>query len=141
MARARRGRGRTVVLVEPVDERAHAVVPQLHDAIVETAKYPRAARMKRESLDPVALGLEFGQHLHLGPAAVQASEAVVGPRAAGPARRPRLFAPPAALGGLSASAGDRSTHPESAEPLNGAEAALKCLPEPVRRPNPRPLTD
>ena len=99
---------RTVMLVEAVDERAHAVVPQLHDAIVETAKYPRAARMKRESLDPVALGLELGQHLHLGLVAVQASEAVAGPRAAGPARRPRLFAPPAALGGLSPSAVLRS---------------------------------
>jgi hypothetical protein len=41
---------RTVMLVEAVDERAHAVVPQLHDAVVQGAQHPwtRSAQRKQQ---------------------------------------------------------------------------------------------
>lgn len=52
-----------VVLVEAVEERAHAVVPHLDDPAVEAGEDPWAARVEGEALDPVALGLELGQHL------------------------------------------------------------------------------
>ena len=37
------------MLVESVDERAHAVVPQLDDAIVQTRKDPRPCRVERQA--------------------------------------------------------------------------------------------
>ena len=52
-----------VVLVEAVEEGAHAVVPHLDDAAVEAGQDPWAARVEGEALDPVALGLELGEHL------------------------------------------------------------------------------
>jgi len=52
-----------VVLVEAVEEGAHAVVPHLDDAAVEAGQDPWAARVEGEALDPVAFGLELGEHL------------------------------------------------------------------------------
>jgi hypothetical protein len=52
-----------VVLVEAVEEGAHAVVPHLDDAAVEAGQDPWAARVEGKALDPVALGLELGEHL------------------------------------------------------------------------------
>jgi hypothetical protein len=52
-----------VVLVEAVEEGAHAVVPHLDDPAVEAGEDPWAARVEGEPLDAVALGLELGQHL------------------------------------------------------------------------------
>ena len=54
---------RPVVLVEAVEEGAHAVVPHLDDAAVEAGQDPWAARVEGEALDPVAFGLELGEHL------------------------------------------------------------------------------
>jgi len=52
-----------VVLVEAVEEGAHAVVPHLDDSAMEAGQDPWAARVEGEALDPVALGLELGEHL------------------------------------------------------------------------------
>jgi hypothetical protein len=52
-----------VVLVEAVEEGAHAVVPHLNDSAMEAGQDPWAARVEGEALDPVALGLELGEHL------------------------------------------------------------------------------
>jgi hypothetical protein len=52
-----------VVLVESVEECAHAVVPHLDDPAVEAGEDPWPARVEGEPLDAVALGLELGQHL------------------------------------------------------------------------------
>ena len=48
---------RPVVLVESVDERSHAEVPELHDAAVQGCEDPWSTRVERESLDAVRLGL------------------------------------------------------------------------------------
>jgi hypothetical protein len=53
----------SVVLVESVEECAHAVVPHLDDPAVEAGEDPWPARVEGEALDAVALGLELGQHL------------------------------------------------------------------------------
>eukprot|EP00965_Chrysotila_dentata_P212747 6187225-Pleurochrysis_carterae.AAC.3 len=57
---------RPVVLVEAVEQRAHAVVPKLHDAIVQAREHPRPLRMKGEALHAVRLGLKLGQHRAAG---------------------------------------------------------------------------
>ena len=46
------------MLVELVDERANAVVPELDDARVQRGEQPRASRVKGEALDALALGVE-----------------------------------------------------------------------------------
>ena len=49
----------SVVLIETIDERAHAIVPQLDDAGVQRGEDPRPLRVERQALDAVALGLRW----------------------------------------------------------------------------------
>jgi hypothetical protein len=56
-----------VVLVEAVEEGAHPVVPHLDDAAVEARQDPWPPRVEGQALDPVALGLELGEHLPSSP--------------------------------------------------------------------------
>lgn len=51
-----------VVLVEAVEQRAHPVVPELDDAVVQRGEDPGPHRVEGEALHPVRLGLELGQH-------------------------------------------------------------------------------
>ena len=51
-----------VVLVEAVEEGAHAVVPHLDHPAVETRQDPWPTRVETQALHPVALRLELGQH-------------------------------------------------------------------------------
>ena len=51
-----------VVLVEAVEEGAHAVVPHLDHPAVEARQDPWPPRVEGQALDPVALGLELGEH-------------------------------------------------------------------------------
>lgn len=53
---------RAIVLVEPVNQRPHPVIPELDYAAVETRKDPWPLSVKAKPLDPVALRLEFRQH-------------------------------------------------------------------------------
>jgi hypothetical protein len=53
---------RAVVLVKPVQQRAHAVVPELHNAVVKRGEHPGPAGVEGQALHPVALGLELGEH-------------------------------------------------------------------------------
>ena len=53
---------RPVVLVEAVEQRAHPIVPQLHDTIVQRGQHPRPARMEGQPLHAVALGFKLCQH-------------------------------------------------------------------------------
>ena len=48
-----------VVLVEPVDEGAHSVVPQLDHSTVEGGEDPWPLGVEGEALDPVRFGLEL----------------------------------------------------------------------------------
>ena len=52
----------TVVLVEAIDQRLHAVVPELHYAVVQRCENPRPVRVEGEPLHPVALRLKLAQH-------------------------------------------------------------------------------
>lgn len=52
----------TVVLVESVNEGAHAVIPELDHAAVETGEDPWPLAVKAQSFHSIALGLEFRQH-------------------------------------------------------------------------------
>ena len=52
----------SVVLVESVDEGAHAVIPELDHTAVETCEDPWALGVKAQSFHSIALGLEFRQH-------------------------------------------------------------------------------
>lgn len=54
-----------VVLVEFVEESAHAVIPELDDAAVETGEDPWSLRVEAEAFYSVTLRLEFRQHLLL----------------------------------------------------------------------------
>lgn len=54
-----------VVLVEAVEEGAHAVVPHLDHPAVEAGQDPWPPRVEAQPLHPVALRLELGQHLRL----------------------------------------------------------------------------
>jgi hypothetical protein len=56
-----------VVLVEAVEEGAHAVVPHLDHPAVEARQDPWPPRVEGQALDPVALGLELGEHLPCSP--------------------------------------------------------------------------
>jgi hypothetical protein len=51
-----------VVLIEPVDERAHAVIPQLNNTAVQAREDPWPPRVEAQPLHPIALRLELGQH-------------------------------------------------------------------------------
>jgi hypothetical protein len=53
---------RPVVLVEAVEEGAHAVVPHLDHPAVETRQDPWPTRVETQALHPVALRFELGQH-------------------------------------------------------------------------------
>ncbi len=48
-----------VVFFELLEEGAHSVVENLNDAVVEGCGDPRALGMEGETLDAIALGLEF----------------------------------------------------------------------------------
>ena len=50
------------VLVEAINKRPHPIVPQLDDSAVETGEDPWPLRVETQSLDTVALRLEFSQH-------------------------------------------------------------------------------
>lgn len=50
-----------VVLVEAVDKRAHAVVPELNHAAVQRRQDPWPPRVEGQALHPVALRLELGE--------------------------------------------------------------------------------
>lgn len=54
---------RAVVLIESVDERSHAVIPQLDDARMKAGENPRAFRMEGEALDAVRLRLELRKRI------------------------------------------------------------------------------
>jgi hypothetical protein len=51
-----------IVLVEAVEEGAHAVVPHLDHPAVETRQDPWSPRVEAQALHPVALRLELSQH-------------------------------------------------------------------------------
>ncbi|KAG6408793.1 hypothetical protein SASPL_131816 [Salvia splendens] len=51
-----------VVLIESIDEGAHAVIPELDDAAVKTGEDPWALGVKAQAFHSIALGLEFRQH-------------------------------------------------------------------------------
>lgn len=46
----------------PVEQRPHAVIPELDDPVVQRRQDPWSDRVEREPLNPVALGLELRQH-------------------------------------------------------------------------------
>lgn len=48
----------TVVLIEPIDEGSHAVVPQLDHPAVKAGKNPWPLGVERQALDAVRLGLQ-----------------------------------------------------------------------------------
>jgi hypothetical protein len=73
-----------VVLVKAVEEGAHAVVPHLDDSAMEAGQDPWAARVEGEALDPVALGLELGEHL---PPPVRGERSPLARGSGGPAGR------------------------------------------------------
>lgn len=50
------------MLVEAVDEGAHAIIPKLDDAAVKTGEDPWALGVKAQSFHSIALSLEFRQH-------------------------------------------------------------------------------
>ena len=50
-----------VVLLELLQQRAHSVVENLNDAVVERSSDPGALWMKRKALNAVAFGLEFDE--------------------------------------------------------------------------------
>jgi hypothetical protein len=47
----------------PVKQSAHAVVPQLDDAIVQGGQDPWPDRMEAQAFDAIALALELSKHL------------------------------------------------------------------------------
>ena len=49
-----------VVLVEALQQRTHAIVPQLDNAIVQRRKHPRPAGVEGKAFHPIRLGLKFG---------------------------------------------------------------------------------
>lgn len=51
-----------IVLIEAVDEGAHAVIPELDHAAVKTREDPWALAVKAQSFHSIALSLEFRQH-------------------------------------------------------------------------------
>jgi hypothetical protein len=51
-----------VVLVEAVQQRAHSVVPQLNDTVVQRRQDPRPHRVKGQAFHPITLALELSQH-------------------------------------------------------------------------------
>ena len=53
---------RAIVLVETVDQSAHAVVPELDDAAVQAGQDPWPSRVKAQTLHAITLGLELRQH-------------------------------------------------------------------------------
>ncbi len=53
---------RPLVLVKLLEEGAHAVVPQLDDAVVQRGQDPGSLRVEGQALHPGGLGLELGQH-------------------------------------------------------------------------------
>ena len=53
---------RPVMLIEPVDERAHAVIPQLNNPAVQAREDPWPPRVEAQPLHPIALRLKLGQH-------------------------------------------------------------------------------
>lgn len=55
------------MLVEAVDEGAHAVIPELDHAAVKTREDPWALAVKAQSLHSIALSLEFRQHFRKNP--------------------------------------------------------------------------
>lgn len=50
------------MLVETVDQSAHAVVPELDDATVQAGQDPWPPRVKAQALHAITLGLELCQH-------------------------------------------------------------------------------
>ena len=52
----------TIVLVKFLDQRAHAVIPQLDDAVVQRSEDPWPLRVKREALNAGRFSLKFCQH-------------------------------------------------------------------------------
>lgn len=53
---------RTIMLIELVNEGAHAVVIKLNDTRVEGCNHPWSSRMKGKSLHASGLALKLGQH-------------------------------------------------------------------------------
>lgn len=51
------------MLIEAVEDGAHAVDPHLGDTAVEARQDPWMARVEGLVLDPVALGFDLGEHL------------------------------------------------------------------------------
>lgn len=53
----------SIVLVEAINESAHAVIPELDDATVQTRQDPWALGVEAQPLNSVTLSLELRQHL------------------------------------------------------------------------------
>lgn len=51
-----------IVLIESVDEGAHAVIPELDHAAVKTCEDPWTLAVKAQAFHSIALRLEFRQH-------------------------------------------------------------------------------
>ena len=75
-----------VVLVEAVEEGAHAVVPHLDHPAVEAGEDPWPPRVEAQALHPVALRLELGQHLPSCPYQLVVSSSPATAAAPGPRR-------------------------------------------------------
>lgn len=53
---------RAIMLIETVEESAHAIVPELDHTTVQTRQYPWPFAMKAQPFHPIALRLELRQH-------------------------------------------------------------------------------
>lgn len=50
----------TIMLIKSLEQRPHAIIPQLHTTIVKRGKNPGTLWMERNALDSIALWLELG---------------------------------------------------------------------------------
>jgi len=53
---------RTFMLLESINQNAHAIIPQLHTTIVERCGEERLCRMKSKPLHAIAFGFELREH-------------------------------------------------------------------------------
>ena len=53
---------RTFVLVEPIDQSTHTIIPELDHTTVQTGEDPWSLRVEGEALHSVTLRLKFRQH-------------------------------------------------------------------------------
>ena len=56
---------RTFVLVEPIDQSTHTIIPELDHTTVQTGEDPWSLRVEGEALNSVTLRLELRQHFKI----------------------------------------------------------------------------